>query len=362
MPPSIERDYLQKAIDIAIRLAMIALIVFGAYRIFSPFLMTVVWAIVIAITADPFYRRIKKVVGGRAKLACAVYVVLVLAIIAVPTALLSNSLLDATVGVVKKAQAGTLEVPPPTEKVKDWPLVGDKVYSLWEGASTDLDGTLAKLQPQVRIFGQKIIAGVSAIGVSLLQTLFAIIIAGVLMVKSEGGSRTARSVASRLAGDTGPPMVDMTIGTVRSVVKGVVLVAMIQGLLAAVGLVVAGVPGVGLWTLLVMVVGVMQLPPILILGPIAIWVFANNDSTVIAIIFTIWSLFVSVSDGLLKPLLLGRGVPLPMLVILIGAIGGMLRAGVVGLFVGPVILAIFYQLFMAWVHEMEAKDGTEIAG
>jgi predicted PurR-regulated permease PerM len=324
--------------------------------------MTVVWAVVIAITAHPFFLRIKKAVGGRAKLACAIYITLVLVVIAVPTALLSNSLLDATVGIVKKAQAGTLAIPPPTEKVKDWPLVGAKVHELWQGASNDLKGTLEKLQPQVRNLGHEIIAGVSSIGVALVQTLFALIIAGVLMVKSEGGSRTARSVARRLAGDNGPPMVDVTIGTVRSVVKGVVLVAMIQGLLAAVGLVVAGVPGVGLWTVLVMIVGVMQLPPILILGPIAVWVFANNDSTVIAVIFTIWSLFVSVSDGLLKPLLLGRGVPLPMLVILIGAIGGMLRAGLIGLFVGPVILAIFYQLFMAWVHQAEQQDGAETAG
>ena len=154
-----EKDYLKKALDIAIRLSVIALIVFGAFRIFSPFLMTVVWAVVIAITADPFYLRIKKVVGGRAKLACAVYITLTLAIIAVPTALLSNSLLEATVGIVKKAQAGTLVVPPPTEKVKDWPLVGDRVHALWQGASTDLEGTLEKLQPQVRNLGQKIIAG-----------------------------------------------------------------------------------------------------------------------------------------------------------------------------------------------------------
>ncbi len=351
-----EKDYLKRALDIAIRLTVVALIVYGAFRIFSPFLLTVVWAILIAITADPFYRRIKKAVGGRAKLACAVYITLTLVVIAVPTALLSNSLLEATVGMVKKAQAGTLTVPPPTEKVKDWPLVGERVHALWLGASTDLAGTLEKLQPQVRNLGQKIIAGVSEIGVALLQTLFAIIIAGVLMVKAEGGSRAARSVARRLAGETGPPMIDMTIGTVRSVVKGVVLVAVIQGLLAAIGLVVAGVPGVGLWTVLVMMVGVMQLPPILILGPIAVWVFANNDSTVIAVIFAVWSLFVSVSDGLLKPLLLGRGVPLPMLVILIGAIGGMLRSGLVGLFVGPVVLAIFYQLFMNWVRESETQE------
>jgi predicted PurR-regulated permease PerM len=354
-----DKDHLKMAVDIAIRLATIALVVIGAFRIFSPFLMTVVWAIVIAITAHPFYLRLKKVLGGRAKLACTVYVVLVVAIIAVPTVLLSNSLLEATVGIVKRAQAGTLAIPPPTEKVKDWPIVGDRAHAVWLGASTDLEGTLTKLQPQVRNLGQAIIAWVSGIGVALLQTLFALVIAGVLMMRSDGGSRTARSVARRLAGDTGPPLIDMAIGTVRSVVKGVVLVAVIQGLLAAVGLVIAGVPGVGLWTLLVMMVGVMQLPPLLVLAPIAVWVFANNDSTVIAIVFAIWSLLVSVSDGFLKPLLLGRGVPLPMLVILIGAIGGMLRAGLIGLFVGPVILAIFYQLFMAWVHSAEVQEDVK---
>lgn len=354
-----DKDHLKTAVDIAIRLATIAFIVYGAYRIFSPFLMTVVWAIVIAITAHPFYRRLKKMFGGRAKLACTVYVVLVVAIIAVPTVLLSSSLLEATVGIVKRAQAGTLVIPAPTEKVKDWPLIGEKAYTLWQGASTDLAGTLEKLQPQVRDFGQAIIRGVSGVGVALLQTLFALVIAGILMMKSEGGARTARAVALRLAGDKGPPMIDMTIGTVRSVVKGVVLVAVIQGLMAAVGLLVAGVPGVGLWTLLVMMVAVMQLPPLLILAPIAVWVFANHDSTAIAMVFAIWSLVVSVSDGFLKPLLLGRGVPLPMLVILIGAIGGMLRAGLIGLFVGPVILAIFYQLFMAWVRQTEVREGAD---
>jgi predicted PurR-regulated permease PerM len=357
MSPATEGDYLRRALDVAIRLTAVAILVVGAFRIFSPFLLTVLWAIVIAITANPFYQRIKRVVGGRAKLACAIFIVVSLSVVLVPTLLLSNSLLDATVHVVQKAQAGTLVVPPPTEKVKDWPLIGGKAYAFWHGASADLEGTIEKLQPQVRNLGEKIVSGVSSLGGALVQTLLALIIAGIMMVNAEGGSQTARSAARRLAGDTGPPMVDMTIGTVRSVVKGVVLVAMIQGLLAAVGLAIAGVPGLGLWTLLVMVLGVMQLPPILILGPIIAWVFATNDSTAIAVFFTIWSLLVSASDGFLKPLLLGRGVPVPMLVILFGAIGGMLRAGLIGLFIGPVVLAIFYQLFTAWM--LEARQGTE---
>lgn len=362
MRPSGERDYLQKSLDIAIRLAVIAFIVYGSFRIFSPFLVTVVWAIVIAITAHPLFNWIRRRVGGRARLACAIFILLTLTVVAVPTLLLSNSLLDATLGIVKKAQAGSLAIPPPTEKVKDWPIIGERVHAVWQGASVDLEGTVAKLHPQMRRLGETIVSGVSDIGKALLQTLLALVIAPIMMMKADAASTTARAVMRRLAGDPGPPMIDMAVGTVRSVVKGVVLVAVVQGLLAAIGLVVAGVPGVGLWSLLVMVLGVMQLPSLLVMVPAAAWVFAHNDSMGIAIFFAAWTLLVSSSDNVLKPLLLGRGVPIPMLIILIGAIGGMLRSGLIGLFIGPVVLAVFHQLFMAWVHEAEARADTPGGG
>ncbi len=357
MNPSTERDYLGKAVDIAIRLAVIAAIVLASYRIFSPFLLAVAWAIVLAITLHPIYEKVRRMLGGKAKLAGAFFIVICLAVVIVPTWLLTESLLDATVPVVKNAQAGTLVIPAPTDKVKEWPLIGERVYAAWQGATVDLEGTAKRLQPQLRKLGEMVISGVSGLGRALVQTIFAIIIAGILMMTSGGSARTSRSVAHRLGGDEGPPMVDLTVSTIRSVVKGVVLVALIQGLLAAIGLVIAGVPGAGLWALLTMMLAVMQLPPLLVLVPIVIWVFANNDSTAIAVFFTIWSVVVSASDGFLKPLLLGRGVKVPMVVILVGAIGGLLRAGVIGLFVGPVILAIFYQLFAAWMRGDDT--GTE---
>jgi predicted PurR-regulated permease PerM len=366
MSPPVERDYLGKALDIAVRLAVIAIIVFGAFRIFSPFLVAVVWAIVIAVTMHPLYAKLNQAMGGKTKLAGSLFIVLSLAIVIAPTVLLTDSLLEATVGIVKKIEAGTLEIPPPTDEVKSWPLIGEKTHAIWQSASVDLKGTADKLQPQLRNFGETVVSAVGGLGGALVHTIFALIIAGILMMASEGGGRAARSIAVRLAGTEGPPMLELTIDTIRSVVKGVVLVALIQGLLAAVGLVIAGVPGAGLWALLAMMLAVMQLPPILVLGPIIPWVFANNDSTAIAIFFTIWSLVVSGSDGFLKPLFLGRGVRVPMLVILIGAIGGMLRSGIVGLFIGPVVLAIFYELFMAWVRDndaaAEAKPEPEGAG
>jgi len=275
--------------------------------------------------------------------------------------MLTDSLLDATVRIVKEAQAGTLVVPPPTESVKEWPLIGEKAHALWYGASVDLQGTMDKLQPQIKNLGESIIGAVAGLGGALIVTIFALIIAGILMMTSHNGARVSHAIAKRLAGDEGPAMVDMTVGTIRSVVKGVILVALIQGILSAVGLAIAKVPGVGLWALLVVIVAVIQLPPILILGPIIPWVFANGDSTPIAIFFAIWSMVVSGIDGFLKPMFLGRGVKVPMLVILIGAIGGMLQSGVIGLFIGPVFLAIAYTLFMAWVRD-DAETAAELDG
>jgi predicted PurR-regulated permease PerM len=346
-----ERDDRSKALDIAIHLAVIAAFVYGSYKIMSPFLVAVVWAILIAITLYPVYQRMESWVGGRSKLAGTLFIVFGLAVLIAPTALLTNSLLDATVRIVQKAQAGTLEIPPPTDKVKTWPLIGEKVYVAWESASEDLAGTAQKLQPQLGHFAQKIVSSVGGLGAALVQTLIAIVLAGILMITAPGGARIARAVAVRLEPTQGPRILTMAVGTIRSVVKGVILVAMIQGLLAGLGLMIASVPGAGLWALLTMMLAVMQLPTILVLGPIIPWVFAHNDSTAIAIFFTVWVVVIGFSDNVLKPIFLGRGMQVPMPVILVGAIGGMLHSGIIGLLIGPVILAIFYTLFMAWTGE-----------
>lgn len=345
------KDYLDKALEISIRLAVIAVIVLGAFAMFSPFAMVVIWGIVIAITFHPLYNWMQKMLGGRRKLAATVFIVVLLAAIAVPVGFLTDSLVDAARDAQKHAEEGTLTIPPPTERVKDWPLIGERTYDLWESAHADLQATAAKLRPQLRALGHKVASGLTGLAGSLVQTMLAIIIAGVLMMNSAGGAKVSRDIARKLGGDKGPPMIDLSVATVRNVVKGVVLVALIQGLLAAAGLVVAGVPFVGLWSLVVTMLAVAQLPPLLILGPIIPWVFAHNDSTLIAVLFTVWSVMVSFSDPFLKMFLLGRGVGVPMLVILTGAIGGMMRAGMTGFFVGPVVLGIFYHLFTAWVRE-----------
>ena len=346
-----EKDYRARALEIAIHLAVIAIVLLGAFWMFSPFVMVVLWAIVLAVTFYPLFGTIRTVVGGRRKLAGSIFIVLSLAVILVPVGLLTSSLLEAAMAARKQAEAGTLVIPPPTDQVREWPVIGQRVYEIWQSASDDLRTTAETFQPQIRNVARKIISAVGDLAGGLGQTVLALIIAGVLMMNAEAGARAARSIASKLGGQRGPPMVDLSVATIGSVVKGVILVALIQTLLAAGGLAIARVPFVGLWALLVMMLAVMQLPPILILGPIIPWVFAHNDSTLVGVLFTVWSVLVSSSDPLLKMGLLGRGLGVPMLVILAGAIGGMIRAGMIGFFVGPVLLAIFYQLFTDWVRE-----------
>lgn len=357
MNAPMERDHLGKALDISVRLSVIALIVLGAYRIFSPFLMVVAWGVIIATTVQPLYDKLRRALGGRRKLAASAFVAVSLALVLVPTTLLMDSLIDGAVHVVESLKADTVHVPPPPEHLQEWPVIGERLYTAWHSAAMNMGDTLQKLAPQLAEFGSKLARAFGSLGGALLQTLFGLIIAGILLSTSEGGSRAAQAIAVRLAGKDGPAMVTLAVGTIRSVVKGVILVALIQGILAAIGLGIARVPGVGLWSLLVMVVAVIQLPPLLVLLPIAVWVFLAK-STGMAVFFVIWSVIVSASDSFLKPIFLGRGVQVPMLVILVGAIGGMLRSGIIGLFIGPVVLAIGYQLFMAWVRE----DATPSVG
>jgi predicted PurR-regulated permease PerM len=187
------------------------------------------------------------------------------------------------------------------------------------------------------------------VGLTILQFVISIIISGVLLVNAGVGGKAAQAVLSRVAGEQGETLANLAGATIRSVVQGVLGIAVIQAVLAGAGLVAAGVPVAGLWALMVLVLAIVQLPPILVLGPIIVYVFSIHETTP-AVIFMLWSILVSLSDTFLKPLLLGRGVEVPMLVILLGAIGGMMMSGIIGLFIGPVVLSISYKIFFSWIQ------------
>jgi predicted PurR-regulated permease PerM len=195
-------------------------------------------------------------------------------------------------------------------------------------------------------------------GGSLFTFIFATIFAGVFLANAEGGYGFTVRFMTRLAHERGQELGDLAIQTIRSVAQGVVGVALIQALLSGIGLMMIGVPATGLWVVLVLVLAIAQLPPLIVLGPIMVWVFSAYD-TMPAVIFMIYGLFVSASDSFLKPLFLGRGMDIPMPVILVGAIGGMVFAGIIGLFVGAIVLALGYNLFTNWLDTTELETGVD---
>ena len=351
-----DTSHMDKAMDVAIRLSFVGLVVLWCTRIIGPFFMPLLWGVIISVALYPLFLKVKSWLGGRNNLAGVLFILVSLALILVPTILLTDSIIDGATGLKKGLDEGTLTVPPPSESVKEWPAIGPKVYDSWAQFSRNMGSEAAKYSEQVKGLAGWMAGSIAGLGAAVIQTIFSLIIAGIMMMHAMGGGRVAYAIAYRLGGAKGEELVTISISTIRSVVRGVLMVAMIQGLMAAAGLVFAGVGGAGFWAVLVMVVAIMQLPPIIILGPIAAYVFSANDSTVVAVVFLIWSLVVSGADGFLKPMFLGRGVAVPMLVILVGAIGGMLVSGIIGLFVGAVILSLGYKLGELWLGDNMEKD------
>lgn len=355
-----DRNFQKNAMASFIQIAAVALLVVFCFRIVAPFLSIVVWGMIIAVALYPVHVKLAGTLGGREKLSSTIFVLLGLTILLVPAYTLTDSSVAALKTVGADLKAGAVSISPPDASVAEWPLIGDQVYEVWNDAAANLEGTLNKFEDQLKSLGGQVVRFAGSMAIGILQFVLSIIIAGVFLVGAEGGYRMSQTFASSLAGEHGKGLTDLAVETIRSVAKGVLGVAIIQALLSAVGLVVMDIPAAGIWTFAVLLLAIIQLPPIIILGPIAVWVFSTAEP-VPATIFAVYALFVSVSDSFLKPLFLGRGMETPMLVILLGAIGGMILAGIVGLFIGAIGLAVGYEILVAWMETDELNNPRQPA-
>jgi len=336
--------------EAAIRLAIVALLLFWALRILSPFIHVVVWSAIIAVAVYPAFRWLVRILGGRAKLAATVFTLVCIGGLVVPAVELAVGSISGVRTLAREWEAGTIEIPAPSDRVKDWPLIGERVHAIWLSASENLEGALERFQEPLKRMGGTALHALAGAGTTILMFTFSLVIAGVLMLHGDACRRETLLLSRRLAGEAGEGFVELATKTVRSVAQGILGIAFIQALLAAIGLTVMDVPLAGVWAFGVLILAIVQLPPLVILGPIAAWTFSAHDATA-ATIFTVYCIAVGVSDSFLKPLLLGRGVDVPMLVILLGAIGGMITSGILGLFTGAVVLALMYRLFVAWLRD-----------
>ena len=342
-------DFTQNTIEAAIRLGLLFLLAAWCFRIIYPFIEVVMWGVIIAVATYPLFVKLRSALGNRNKLAAIVYTLLALTLLITPAMMIADSLIQTSQVLSEKYEQGQLEIPPPQDNVKEWPLVGEKLHDFWSQASSNLQGTIETYEPQWKKAAEKVLTVAAGASGGILQFVLSIIIAGVLVAHAQGAYNVILKTFSRLIDNRqGEMFTNLSRDTIRSIAQGVIGIAIIQALLSGLGMYMMDVPAWGLWSLFILVLAIAQLPPILVLGFVIAYVWTSAETTP-AVIFTIYALIVGASDNFLKPLLLGRGLKTPMLVILLGAIGGMIMSGIIGLFIGAVILALGYELFMDWL-------------
>jgi predicted PurR-regulated permease PerM len=315
--------------------------------ILRPFIPLLAWGIIIAVAAYPAFERLQKVLGGRGVLAAVVFTLALLAVLIVPVILLADSLIAGVQSITAHVKSGGAIIPPPLPAIVGWPLIGGPLTRVWLKASQDLSELVREFAPQIKSVLPGVLSATAGLGATVLQLLLSIVVSGVILVNAKAGYEMTRSLFERLFSEKGPEYQELVGSTIRSVTFGIIGVAIIQSAFAAVGFLVVGLPAFGLWAVVFLIAAVLQFGAVVLI-PAVIYVFATASTTK-AVVFLIWCIIVAAMDNVLKPILLGRGVAVPIAVVFLGAIGGFVALGIIGLFVGAIVLSVGYKLFLAWL-------------
>jgi len=355
-----EQRLAARLLDVLIRAGLILAMVAFCFQVFSPFLHVMAWALILAVCLFPLQQSVAAKLGDRQGLAATLLVLLGIVIVVVPTAALMSSLGDSVRGLIEGVQNNTLQVPPPREGVADWPLVGEKLHAYWTRAHTDLPALVQSMQPKIGNLARGALGFVASIGGGLLLFVASLVVAGIMMAYGESGARGIRSIFERVAGGPyGAQFVELSTATIRAVAKGVLGVAFLQAIIIGLCLLIAGVPWAGVLAVIVLVLGIAQVPAVIVTLPAIAYIWSSGTyATGAAVLYTVLLFVAGLADNVLKPLMLGRGVDVPMPVILLGALGGMAAAGILGMFVGATLLALGYQILMDWVAANPAAPQT----
>lgn len=347
------------AYDITIRKFLLFLIVAWCLLIMEPFVHIMIWGLILGLAFLPLHTSLTKLIGGRPKLASTLIVVISLAIIIIPGVLFLDSIIDGIKEIRGDYQAGTLTIPPPSERVRSWPIIGNKLFEMWSEGSLDLKEFLINYKEQLAGIGSKLVKGVLGATSGMAQLMGAMVIAGILLV-IQGTGESIRKFFRKAAGSRGDEFADVVKMTVGNVVRGIMGVAMIQAFLIGIGFLLADIPFAGLWTLLVFIFALLQLPPALVILPVIAYMFSEKE-TLPAVLWTIYLLAAGLSDNVLKPILLGKGAPVPMLVIFLGVVGGFIFSGFIGLFTGAIVMSVGYKLFISWINTTDQGEIEDIS-
>jgi predicted PurR-regulated permease PerM len=344
-----QKVFIVNSIEATLRIGLIVLVIYLCLDIIRPFFVPVLWGLIIAISLYPIHRWLTAKLGERDGISALLVTLTSLGFLISISIGFSSALLSNLKSFSEKFSDAENLIPVPPESVQNWPLIGEPLYTFWLSAAQDIEAVLIQFAPELAKFGESLLASVGAMGAGFFQFVVAIIISGIVLANAEISKDFSVELMTRLIGDKGPVYADVSGKIVSGVTQGILGVSLLQSALALAGFVVMDIPAASVWGLLCLILGVVQIGAAPVIFGVAIYVIVTNDNTLTSVIFLAWSLVVGVMDNVLKPLVMGRGIDVPTLVIFIGAIGGFISSGIIGLFTGAVTLVIGYSLFKTWM-------------
>jgi predicted PurR-regulated permease PerM len=355
-PKTDDKPWEVRIVDIAIRLGILGLFIWGSLTLVAPFIGVVLWAVILAVAVHPGYVWLRARFGGRGWLASALITLIGLGIVLGPTATLAVSFAESAQSLAVGLADGTIRVPPPPDEIAAWPIVGERLHKAWLLTSTNLESALQTFGPRLLPAGSVALGKIANLGLSVLLFAVSVLIAAFLYGSGPRYAEDVRRFARRITADRGGEFVDLAGATIRNVSRGVIGVALLQAVFAGIVFWIFGVPAAGVISFVVLVLCIVQIGPALVVVPTIIWAWTAMDAGTAAG-FTAAILPIMLIDNVLKPYLMARGLKTPMLVIILGVIGGTLSYGLVGLFLGPIVLSVFSELLIAWVGVPPGEAG-----
>ena len=348
-----------KIIDFIIRMGVICFIGAWCFLLLSPFIAIILWSTILAVAFYPLFLWLKNHIGGKANLAATLIVLIGIAIILGPVGYMAKALVENLNNLANSMATGTLVLPPPPENIKHLPVFGERLNNIWQLASVNLKEALTQLEPHIQKLATNLLEVTANVSLAVLQFMISIIISALLMINAKTLSRKLMRFLTRLTPSKSQEFIQLASSTLRNVIRGVIGIAVVQTFVIGIGFITAGIPSAGLLTFICLILTIIQIGPGLIVLPTIIFVWTKMN-TLVALIYTIWMLAATLIDNFLKPILMARGLPIPMLVILLGVFGGTLAHGIIGLFIGPVVLALGYEILRVWIHDDQESASGEI--
>jgi len=348
-------NYVKTAIDLILKIGSLFLVVYLCIRILNPFLSMLVWGLVIAIILFPLFLKLDGWLGNRKKLSSLIITLILLSLIVLPSIWLVNQMIDGVRYLAGSFEGGEIKFPVPPESVREWLVIGPWLYEKWTGLAQDFGDSIKGFIPQLTSWIEKILGTLANTGLGIVQFAASIIIAGIFLLFFKEGADSGRKVFSKVVGERGEEFMLVSLQTIRNVAAGVLGVAILQSMLMGVGMIFSGIPLAAVWIIVVLIMAIAQIPVLLFNIPLIIYLFAFKDPLPAAL-WTVYFLAMGAVDNILKPIFMGKGSDVPMLVIFLGAIGGFIAFGFIGLFLGSIILSLAYKLYLTWISSPESES------